>query len=114
MALVISRLDDCNSLLDGVPAFVIRALQLIQNAEALLVFNLPKFFHTTPIVCTLNGLPVAAGIQFKSLVLAYHAVNGSGSTYIQDMVKPYTLACPLCSATANQLYLHYEGGTRYC
>ncbi|KAL6110246.1 uncharacterized protein ACO6RY_19366 [Pungitius sinensis] len=48
-ALVISRLDYCNSLLAGLPATAIRPLQLIQNAAARLVFNLPKYSHTTPL-----------------------------------------------------------------
>ena len=49
-ALVISRLDYCNSLLAGLPARAIRPLQLIQNAAARLVFNQPKFSHTTPLL----------------------------------------------------------------
>nr|UOV22681.1 interleukin 34 [Gasterosteus aculeatus] len=60
--------------------------ELIQNAAARLVFNLPKFSHTTPLLRSLHWLPVAARIQFKTLVLTYHAVNGSGPAYIQDMV----------------------------
>jgi hypothetical protein len=39
-ALVISRLDYCNYLLAGLPAFAIKPLQLIQNAAAHLFFNL--------------------------------------------------------------------------
>lgn len=38
----------------------------------------------------------------KTLVLAYSAVNDSGSLYIQDTVKLHTPAFPLCSASANQ------------
>ena len=102
-ALVISRLDYCNSLLAGLPASAIRPLQLIQNAAARLVFNQPKFSHTTPLLRSLHWLPVAARIRFKTLVLAYHAVNGSGPVYIQDMVKLYTPARSLRSASANQL-----------
>ncbi|KAJ8346891.1 hypothetical protein SKAU_G00282920 [Synaphobranchus kaupii] len=40
-AMVLSRLDYCNSLLAGLPGSAIRPLQLIQNAAARLVFNLP-------------------------------------------------------------------------
>ncbi|XP_061103090.1 uncharacterized protein LOC133131697 isoform X2 [Conger conger] len=35
--------------LAGLPAFAIRLLQLIQNAAACLVFNLPRHFHVTPL-----------------------------------------------------------------
>ncbi|MCJ8746228.1 hypothetical protein PDJAM_G00139370 [Pangasius djambal] len=49
-SLVISRLDYCNSVLAGLPLSAIRPLQLIQSAAARLVFNLPKFSHTTGIV----------------------------------------------------------------
>ncbi|XP_058477750.1 uncharacterized protein LOC131448934, partial [Solea solea] len=102
-ALVISRLDYCNSLLAGLPACAIRPLQLIQNAAARLVFNLPKFSHTTPLLHSLHWLPVAARIRFKTLVLAFNATNGSGPAYIQDMIKTYTPARPLRSASANRL-----------
>uniref|UniRef100_A0A674EIM9 Immunoglobulin heavy variable 11-2 n=1 Tax=Salmo trutta TaxID=8032 RepID=A0A674EIM9_SALTR len=63
-ALVISCLDYCNSLLAGLPACAIKPLQLIQNAAARLVFNLPKFSHVTPLLqshkltCTASGLDV--------------------------------------------------------
>jgi len=71
-------LDDCNSLLAGLPAKAIQPLQLIQNAATQLVFNLPKFTHTTPLLRSLHWLPVASRIRFKTLVLAYRAANGSG------------------------------------
>ncbi|XP_071063220.1 uncharacterized protein, partial [Pseudochaenichthys georgianus] len=101
--LVISRLDYCNSLLAGLPACAIRPLQLIQNAAARLVFNLPKCSHTTPLLRCLHWLPITARIHFKTLVLAYHAANGSGPSYIQDMVKPYTPARALRSASTKRL-----------
>ncbi|KAK5930426.1 hypothetical protein CgunFtcFv8_026661 [Champsocephalus gunnari] len=102
-ALVISRLDYCNSLLAGLPACAIRPLQLIQNAAARLVFNLPKCSHTTPLLRSLHWLPITARIHFKTMLLAYHAANGSGPSYIQDMVKPYTPACALRSASTKRL-----------
>ena len=76
-SLVISRLDYCNSLLTGLPASAIKPLQRIQNAAARLVFNLPKFSHVTPVFRDLHWLPVVARIKFKTMVLAYKAVDGT-------------------------------------
>ncbi|XP_064198128.1 uncharacterized protein LOC135258592 [Anguilla rostrata] len=56
-AVVLSRLDYCNSLLAGLPASSIRPLQLIQNAAARLVFNLPRHSHVTPCSPPSTGSP---------------------------------------------------------
>ncbi|XP_068564105.1 uncharacterized protein [Cebidichthys violaceus] len=102
-ALVISRLDYCNSLLTGAPASAIRPLELVQKAAARLVFNRPKFSHTTSFLRSLHWLPVRARIQFKTLVLAYRAVKGTAPSYLQATVKPYTPARPLRSAASGRL-----------
>ncbi|KAI4903096.1 hypothetical protein NFI96_009468 [Prochilodus magdalenae] len=57
-SLVISRLDYFNSLLAGLPLQAIRPFQLIQNAAARLIFNLPKFTNVTPLLHFLHWLPV--------------------------------------------------------
>ena len=62
--MVLSRLDYCNSLLAGLPASAIRPLQLIQNAVARLIFNTPKYTHTTQLLTDLHWLPVIARIKF--------------------------------------------------
>ncbi len=52
-ALVISRLDYCNTLLAGLPSNTIKPLQMIQNAAARLVFSEPKRAHVTPLfICS--------------------------------------------------------------
>ncbi|KAI5098273.1 sodium- and chloride-dependent creatine transporter 1 [Silurus meridionalis] len=85
-SLVISKLDYCNSLLAGFPLNTIRPEQMIQNAAAQLVFNLPKFLHTTPLLRSLHWLPVAARIRFKTLMLAYKAKNGPAPSYLSDLI----------------------------
>ncbi|KAI5616229.1 hypothetical protein C0J50_24228, partial [Silurus asotus] len=100
-SLVISRLDYCNSLLAGLPLNAIRPLQIIQNAAARLVFNQPKFSHTTPLLCSLHWLPVAAHIRFKTLMLTYKAKNGPAPSYLSDLITSRTAPhCLRSSSTA--------------
>ncbi|KAM9423473.1 uncharacterized protein cyld isoform 2-T2 [Salvelinus alpinus] len=102
-ALVISRLDYCNSLLAGLPACAIKPLQLIQNAAARLVFNFPKFSHVTPLLRSLHWLPVEARIRYKTMVLAYGAVRGTAPPYLQALIRPYTQTRALRSSTSGLL-----------
>ncbi len=81
-ALVVSRLDYCNALLAGLPATSIKPLQLIQNAAARLIFNEPKRMHITPLFINLHWLPIAARINFKSLMFAYRTTSGSAPLYL--------------------------------
>jgi len=48
LAVVISRLDYCNSVLAGVPLATFGPLQPVQNAAALLIFELTPRDHITP------------------------------------------------------------------
>ncbi len=95
-ALVISRLDYCNALLAGLPSNTIKPLQMIQNAAARLVFNEPKRAHVTPLFVSLHWLPVAARIQFKTLMLAYRTTTDSALlpltiTNLHPLQKPRLL-----------------------
>ncbi|KAJ8353285.1 hypothetical protein SKAU_G00208520 [Synaphobranchus kaupii] len=102
-AMVLSCLDYCNSLLAGLPASAIRPLQLIQNAAARLVFNLPRRSHVTPLLIDLHWLPVMARIKFKTLVLAFQAVRGSAPPYLQKLIRPCTPTRSLRSASSGRL-----------
>ncbi|KAK0150933.1 hypothetical protein N1851_007971 [Merluccius polli] len=105
-ALVLSRLDYCNSLLAGLPASAIKPLQRIQTAAARLVFNLPKSSHVTPLFRDLQRLPVAARITFKTTVPTYKAVNGTAPTHLRALVRPHAPARALRVTTSAGRYRH--------
>ncbi len=62
---------------------------MIKNAAARLVFNEPKRAHVTSLFVSLHWLPVAAHIQFKTLMLAYRTTTGSAPTYFHSLLRIY-------------------------
>ncbi len=111
-ALVISRLDYCNALLAGLPSNTIKPLQMIQNAAARLVFNEPKRAHVTPLFVSLHWLPVAARIQFKTLMLAYRTTTGSAPTYFHSLLRTYIPSRSLRSASERRLVVPSQRGSK--
>ena len=81
-ALVTSKLDYCNSLLYGLPKYVIKQLQRVQNAAARVVTVSPKFCHTTLVVANLHWLPIELRIEFKILTITHKTLHGRSGSYL--------------------------------
>ena len=64
-AFVSSKLDHCNSLLFGLPAYQLAKLQVLQNTAARVVSLTRKYDHITPVLESLHWLPVKSRIVFK-------------------------------------------------
>ena len=73
VALVLSRLDYCNSLQINLPASLIRRLQSVQNAAARLIFNMRRSEHITDALISLHWLRVPERIIFKVATLTFRA-----------------------------------------
>ena len=66
-AFVSSRVDYCNSLLYGLPAYQLNKLQRVQNATTRLIFQESKYCHVRLLLYNLHWLPVKFWIDFKIL-----------------------------------------------
>ncbi len=95
-----------------VPSNTIKPLQMIQNVAAQLVFNEPKRAHVTPLFVSLHWLPVAARIQFKTLMLAYRTTTGSSPTYFHSLLQMYTPFRSLRSASERRLVVPSQRGSK--
>ena len=68
-SLVITRLEYCISVLNGIPTQQINRLQSILNSSARLVYGSSRFSSVTPLLQKLGWLPVRERIHFRLAVL---------------------------------------------
>ena len=97
-ASVTSRLDHCNSLLYGLPDYLIQRLQYVMNAAAKVITCKRKFDHVTPLLIELHWLPVRQRIVFKILLYIFKALHGATPTYLTELISPYVPRRALRSA----------------
>ena len=102
-AFVTSRLDQCNSLLYGIPERHVRKLQRLQNTAARIITKRSKQESITQILISLHWLPVAQRIKFKVLLLTYRALNGLAPPYLSSLLHQHTPSRSLRSAAQHQL-----------
>ena len=85
-ALVLSRIDYCNSLLFGSTNDVTSHLQRIQNNAARVILCLPKSSSITIHLRSLHRLPVKVRSTYKIACLCYHCHSSTAPSYVADML----------------------------
>ena len=102
VALVTSRLDYCNSFLNGLSQTHMLWLQHVQNTAARLICRIE---HISTSLQSLHWLPVVLRPRFKLLCIVFRALRGVGPLYLQELICPYRLTCSLRSESKNLLYV---------
>ena len=83
-ALIVSKVDYCNSVLAGMSRHLHDRLQSVVNAAARLVFSARRNDHITPLLRDLHWLRVPERVKFRLCVLAYRCLHGMAPSYLAD------------------------------
>ena len=103
-AIVISRIDYCNSLLYGVAATNLSELQGVQNAAVRLVCSLTRHEHVTSSFIRLHWLPIKFRINFKIAMLCFKCIHGQAPKYLKSMVA----ITAECGSSSVQNLVHFK------
>ena len=87
-SLVVSKIDNCNSILYGANASEISRLQRFQNACARFIYGKKKRDHVSPLLQELHWLPIKQRIIFKILCIVFKSFHNMSPTYISELLIP--------------------------
>ena len=84
---VISRIDNSNGLLTGLPKILLVRMQTVLNASVKLLCDYQKYDHVTPLIRDrLHWLLVPQRIEFKLSLLTFKSLRGSvAPRYLADL-----------------------------
>ena len=99
-ALVISKLNYCNSILLGIPNYNIAKLQQTQNMACRMVYKLPKSLHITQYLFDAHWLKIPQRIKFKVISIMYKCVNNTAPEYLRELVLS-NKELPECTLRSN-------------
>ena len=81
---IVSKIDNCNSLFYGINEYEIAKLQKLQNSCARLIYNRKRSDHVSDLFVELHWLPVKQRILFKILLFVYKIFLNACPVYMKD------------------------------
>ncbi len=84
-------------------------LQMVQNAAAIFLTGVHKREHITPILMSLNWLPVRYRVEFKILLFVFKSLNGLAPFYLSELVNVNRSA--RCLRSSDSITLSYQRST---
>ena len=93
VSLVLTRLDYGNSVLAGLPIYLVRRLQSLLNAAARLTYHPRRSDHISDGLACLHWLRVPEKIEFKIAVLTYKVFRGLAPGYLSPFTHVADLTC---------------------
>jgi hypothetical protein len=85
-SLVLSRIDYCGSLYNGISRGLMNKLNMIINAATRVVKQLRKYDSVKLEIKNLGWLPAAEKIKFRTLMLIYKTLHGLSPPYLASLV----------------------------
>ncbi len=73
-------------------------LQTVWNSATRLLTGSKKYEHITPVIASLDWLPVSFRTDLKILLITFKALHGLAPGYILDLLTPFELECTLRSS----------------
>ena len=101
-ALMLSKIDYCNSIYQGAPTYAINKLQRLQNMGCRIIKKVGKYDHITPHLIELHWLRIKECIVYKVCVLMFKCINGLAPQYLLETIIQVH-GCNLRSTTFNHL-----------
>ena len=92
-ALIVSKVDYCNSVLAGMSRHLHDRLQSVLNAAARVVFSARRNNHITRLLRDLHWLRVPERVKFRLCVLVYRCLHGMHGTVVPRRRPPADFRC---------------------
>ena len=85
--ILLSKMDYNNSLLCGLPDYMIKSLQFVINCAVRFVYNVRYNEHITPYIAQAHILPVKYRIEYKVCLTVFKCLRDLAPHYLQELLQ---------------------------